>query len=269
MKPEGESAGLGGRLRRVRAERGLSLRELGRLAGCSASLISQVERGQTAPSAGVIYGIANALEISLDYLFGVADSEEVPAPAARGAKAPHIAGAPHIDEDGTPRFVTATATIGAPANGSGAARTVRIGAPEGRETVGTSVLEVDGTAPTGPALEPAAETIVQRKGRRRTIDLASGVRWERLTPLQDARVDFLEVVYAPYGRSTDTRCPIRHDGREYQLVLMGTLHADVGFETYVLEAGDSLAFDPATPHQYRNMTGEEVRAISVVVHHTD
>ncbi|MEU5400088.1 XRE family transcriptional regulator [Streptomyces sp. NPDC005963] len=270
MKPEGESAGLGGRLRRVRAERGLSLRELGKLAGCSASLISQVERGQTAPSAGVIYGIANALEISLDYLFGVADSEEIPAPASRGARAPHVAGPPHIGEGETPRFVTATATIGAPANGSGpTTRTVRIGAPEGREKTGTSVLEADGGAPTGPALEPPAETIVQRRGRRRTIDLASGVRWERLTPQQDARVDFLEVVYAPYGRSTDTRCPIRHDGREYQLVLMGTLHADVGFETYVLEAGDSLAFDPATPHQYRNMTGEEVRAISVVVHHSD
>ncbi|MFE4667212.1 cupin domain-containing protein [Streptomyces sp. NPDC056734] len=109
-------------------------------------------------------------------------------------------------------------------------------------------------------------TIVQRHSGRRTIDLASGVRWERLTPHQDAQVDFLEVVYAPYGRSTDSRSPIRHEGREYQLVLTGTLHADIGFETYVLEAGDSLAFDAAAPHQYRNMTEEEVRVISVVVH---
>ncbi|MGW4202770.1 cupin domain-containing protein, partial [Streptomyces sp. NPDC004726] len=123
-----------------------------------------------------------------------------------------------------------------------------------------------GAPPSGPGLAPVTDTIVQRGNLRRTIDLASGVRWERLTPQQDARVDFLEVVYAPYGRSTDTRCPIRHVGREYQLVLQGTLHADVGFETYVLEAGDSLAFDPVTPHQYRNMTGEEVRVISVVVH---
>lgn len=267
MKPEGESAGLGGRLRRVRAERGLSLRELGKLAGCSASLISQVERGQTAPSAGVIYGIANALEISLDYLFGVADTEEIPAPSARGQRAPQIASPPQNGENGVPRFVTAGAVA---ANGGGVGRSVRIGAPEGLETVDGLHLDADGAVPpSGPALEPAAETIVQRKGRRRTIDLASGVRWERLTPQQDGRVDFLEVVYAPYGRSTDSRCPIRHDGREYQLVLQGTLHADVGFETYVLEAGDSLAFDPATPHQYRNMSGEEVRAISVVVHHSD
>ncbi|MFI6284216.1 helix-turn-helix domain-containing protein [Streptomyces sp. NPDC051018] len=267
MKPEGGSPGLGARLRRVRSERGMSLRELGRLAGCSASLISQVERGQTAPSAGVVYGIANALDISLDYLFGVADAEEASAPASR-PRAPQVAPPPRGGRDTSPLF----AAVGTPANG-----TTRLGT-EGAETdepagsttaPGANVPQGGASAgapATGPGLAPATETIVQRGGRRRTIDLASGVRWERLTPQQDARVDFLEVVYAPYGRSTDTRCPIRHDGREYQLVLQGTLHADVGFETYVLEAGDSLAFDPATPHQYRNMTGEEVRAVSVVVH---
>lgn len=254
MKPEGGSPGLGGRLRRVRAERGMSLRELGKLAGCSASLISQVERGQTAPSAGVIYGIANALEISLDYLFGVSDSDVVPAPAG-AARAPRVAPPPHIGTDEAPRFAR------------GGAHSVRGG--EGA-TDGDRPQEPDrGPASAGVGLAPAGESIVQRAGHRRTIDLASGVRWERLTPQQDARVDFLEVVYAPYGRSTDTRCPIRHDGREYQLVLHGTLHADVGFETYVLEPGDSLAFDPATPHQYRNMTGDEVRCVSVVVHHDD
>ncbi|MFI2211547.1 helix-turn-helix domain-containing protein [Streptomyces sp. NPDC020141] len=232
MKTEGGSTGLGGRLRRVRTERGFSLRELGKLAGCSASLLSQVERGQTAPSAGVIYGIANALEIPLEYLFGAGDDQDVPAPLS--ARSP---------------FATA-----APVNGARPGTGESADGPAG------------GAPPPGPALAPAGETIVQRRGQRRTIDLASGVRWERLTPQQDARVDFLEVVYAPYGRSTDTRSPIRHDGREYQLVLQGSLHADIGFETYLLEAGDSLAFDPATPHQYRNMTAEEVRVISVVVH---
>src|SRR5262249_28184429 len=41
----------------------------------------------------------------------------------------------------------------------------------------------------------AGHGIVQRAGARRTIDLASGVRWERLTPGPDERVDFLEVIY--------------------------------------------------------------------------
>lgn len=254
MKPAGGSPGLGARLRRVRSERGLSLRELGRLAGCSASLISQVERGQTAPSAGVIYGIANALGISLDYLFGVGEDSTAPS-SARGADEPRSA----VAANGTaPRLAVAVGAAAASGTGPGPG-------PGG-------LPDPDGLADPGPVPPPSLalpeEPVVQRRGRRRTIDLASGVRWERLTPQQDARVDFLEVVYQPFGRSTDSRAPIRHDGREYQLVLHGTLHADVGFETYVLEAGDSLAFDSATPHQYRNMSDQEVRVISVVVHHT-
>ncbi|MFD7552852.1 helix-turn-helix domain-containing protein [Streptomyces sp. NPDC059816] len=251
MKPAGGSPGLGARLRKVRSERGLSLRELGRLAGCSASLISQVERGQTAPSAGVIYGIANALDISLDYLFGVGEDSAASTAARRPEEQRSM-----TPEHAVPWFAAAgqrTAPTLDTAEGAGG----RVPAPAGAGGHGDEALSV---LPDEP--------VVQRRGRRRTIDLASGVRWERLTPQQDARVDFLEVVYQPFGRSTDTHASIRHDGREYQLVLHGTLHADIGFETYVLEAGDSLAFDSATPHQYRNMTDEEVRVISVVIHHT-
>ena len=66
----GGPGGLGERLRQVRTARGMSVRELARRAGCSASLVSQVERGVTAPSAGVVYTLANQLGISLDFLFG-------------------------------------------------------------------------------------------------------------------------------------------------------------------------------------------------------
>jgi mannose-6-phosphate isomerase-like protein (cupin superfamily) len=113
-------------------------------------------------------------------------------------------------------------------------------------------------------MPPAA--VVQRGGDRKIIDLASGVRWERLTPQSEAMTDFLEVIYSPGGHSTDERRPLRHDGREYALILSGTLTANIGFESYDLEPGDSIAFDAATPHEYLNKTGEVVRAISVVVH---
>src|SRR6201996_1206271 len=66
----GVPGGLGGRLRQIRTARGISVRELARRAGCSASLVSQVERGVTAPSAVVVYALANELGISLDSLFG-------------------------------------------------------------------------------------------------------------------------------------------------------------------------------------------------------
>src|SRR5215471_10468140 len=60
--------GLGPRLRLAREQRGLSVRELARRIGCSASLISQIERGVSAPSVGVLYSLATELGSSLDYL---------------------------------------------------------------------------------------------------------------------------------------------------------------------------------------------------------
>src|SRR5215469_3618312 len=60
--------GLGPRLRLVRESRAVSVRELARRIGCSASLISQVERGLSMPSVGVLYSLASELGCSLDYL---------------------------------------------------------------------------------------------------------------------------------------------------------------------------------------------------------
>ena len=92
------------------------------------------------------------------------------------------------------------------------------------------------------------------------------MRWERLTPGADAMTDFLEVIYSPGGHSTDERQPLRHDVREYGLVLSGTLQANVGFESYELGPGDSIAFDSSVPHEYLNKTGEPVQAVWVVIH---
>jgi transcriptional regulator with XRE-family HTH domain len=200
------SGGLGARLREIRTARGMSVRELARRAGCSASLVSQVERGVTTPSAGVVYSLANELGISLDFLFGAADVEQ------RGL-APHS----EVHPWGRPSG----------ANGAG---------------------------------------IMQRAGDRNTIELSTGVRWERLTPTHDSRVDFIEIVYEPGGQSTENGRALRHDGREYLYVLQGELEAVVGFETLRLVEGDSMAFDPATPHHYRNPTDATVRVLSVVVH---
>jgi transcriptional regulator with XRE-family HTH domain len=206
-------AGLGPRLRLARSERGLSVRELARRVGCSASLVSQIERGACVPSVGVLYSLAAELSHSLDHL--VFGSEPR---AASGAAA------------------------GAAEPASGAAAGAASGA------------------------RPVPACIVQRAQARNVIDLASGVRWERLTPGADAMTDFLEVIYSPGGHSTDQRRPLRHEGREYGVIVSGTLQAHVGFESYELGPGDSIAFDSATPHEYLNKTGEVVRAIWVVVH---
>ena len=204
--------GLGPRLREVRASRELSVRELARRLGCSASLISQIERGVSVPSVGVLYSLATELGSSLDYLlFGSGAGPGAGAGLAAGGDA-------------------------APA------------------------------AAPGPGMVSPQAPIVQRGDSRKIIDLASGVRWERLTPQSEAMTDFLEVIYSPGGHSTDERRPLRHDGREYGLVIKGTLTANVGFESYELGPGDSIAFDSSTPHEYLNKTGDYVHAIWVVVH---
>jgi transcriptional regulator with XRE-family HTH domain len=199
VDPDAGLGTLGPRLREARAARRLSVRELARRVGCSASLISQIERGVSVPSVGVLYALATELGSSLDYLL----------------------------------FGTGAGTAEA--------------------------------AEPQPVAPPRAAA-VQRGGDRKIIDLASGVRWERLTPQSEAMTDFLEVIYSPGGHSTDERRPLRHDGREYALILSGTLTANIGFESYDLAPGDSIAFNASTPHEYLNKTGEVVRAISVVVH---
>ena len=74
--------GLGPRLRLAREERQLSVRELARRIGCSASLISQIERGISIPSVGVLYSLATELDSSLDHLLFGADPRR---PAAEPA----------------------------------------------------------------------------------------------------------------------------------------------------------------------------------------
>ena len=219
--------GLGPRLRLAREERQLSVRELARRIGCSASLISQIERGVSVPSVGVLYSLATELDSSLDHLLFGADARR-PEAARSSAPAPDRPGPAAV-----PPVPAVAGVAGVP--GPHAA------------------------APLGPG-------IVQRADGRNIIDLASGVRWERLTPGADAMTDFLEVIYAPGGHSTDERRPLRHDGREYGLVVSGRLQANVGFESYELGPGDSIAFDSSTPHEYLNKTGEPVHAIWVVVH---
>jgi DNA-binding XRE family transcriptional regulator len=232
-------AELGPRLRRVREERGLSARELARRISCSPSLISQIERGISAPSVGMLYALASELRTSLDFLFGVAMPGDAVLMTAHG--------------DGHAR----AAAVGAGQPASGPDGPVTGGWDSGGHGIAARDLMQRGAG---------QREVVQRAGRRRTIDLASGVRWERLTPDSDDRVDFLEVIYEPSGHSTDARRPLRHDGQEYGLITSGTLHASVGFDSYLLEPGDSIAFDSSVPHEYWNASAQDVHAIWVVVH---
>lgn len=67
--------GIGDRLREERVRAGLSQRELARRLGLSASLISQLESGQSRPSVGTLYSIVTELGVSLDSVIRGADGD--------------------------------------------------------------------------------------------------------------------------------------------------------------------------------------------------
>jgi mannose-6-phosphate isomerase-like protein (cupin superfamily) len=111
----------------------------------------------------------------------------------------------------------------------------------------------------------AARLPVVTAEQREAIQLATGVRWERLTANADPDVDFIWVVYEVGGSSSPDDGFIRHAGREYGLVLSGRLEVTVGFERSVLGPGDSISFDSTTPHRLRNAGDEPVTGVWVVV----
>jgi DNA-binding XRE family transcriptional regulator/quercetin dioxygenase-like cupin family protein len=104
----------------------------------------------------------------------------------------------------------------------------------------------------GPVVHPDERNVIQ---------LASGVRWERLTRSPDPEIDFLHVVYEPGGASCDPGFLMRHAGREYGFLLAGKLEVSVGFEMHVLEPGDAISFDSTVPHRLAAVGDQPARAV--------
>jgi len=138
------------------------------------------------------------------------------------------------------------------------------------------IFELVGTAepagaPPAPAVvavpppRPASAGVVHRADERRVIELESGVRWERMAAWEDLDVEFMIAVYGVGGSSSADGRLMRHSGREFGLVLSGTLAVTVGFDDHVLGPGDSITFQSTTPHRLRNDGPVEVRAIWVTL----
>lgn len=58
---------------------------------------------------------------------------------------------------------------------------------------------------------------------------------------------------------------MRHNGREYGYVLSGRLSVTIGFDTYEVGPGESVAFDCTLPHRLATIGDEPVEAVWFVV----
>ena len=130
--------------------------------------------------------------------------------------------------------------------------------------LGMTMSDVFGEQP-GERVLQRGDGLAETPDTRQVINLASGVRWERLTRDSDRDVEFLYVVYPVGGESCPADALMTHGGREYGYVSNGTLGVQVGFEEYELLPGGSIAFDSSSPHRLWTIGDEPVHAIWVVI----
>jgi transcriptional regulator with XRE-family HTH domain len=184
---------IGATLRDARQRRNWGLRQLAARVGVSPSLVSQVERGQIAPSVSTLYLITSELGLTIDALFSAARYAERSSPSR----------------------------------------------------------ELD--------------NLVQFGRGRKHIQLAGGVRWERLTPVAEQDCEFLFVVYAVSAESCPAGEFVRHNGKEFAYLVRGRLGITIGAERCELCAGDSIAFDARIPHRLWTIGHVPAEAVWVVL----
>ena len=92
----GELGDIGPRLREERERARISQRELARRLGVSASLISQIESGQSKPSVSTLYAIVTELGVSLDHVFRFHEYEPAIATAVGDGAESGVVGGPVV-----------------------------------------------------------------------------------------------------------------------------------------------------------------------------
>jgi transcriptional regulator with XRE-family HTH domain len=120
---------------------------------------------------------------------------------------------------------------------------------------------VDERASSTRVEDARGSTRIQRVGEGRTLELQTGVRWERLFSSPDLELEVRHTTYPPASSSSADGAFLRHAGREFGVVTQGTLSITVGFDDYVLAPGDSISFDSTIPHRLYNAGDEPVQTI--------
>jgi len=219
---------LGARLRDVRLRSGLSLREVSRQLGVSPSFVSQLENGKSQPSVATLYSLAQLLEVSIDELFAVDGWNHG---AAQETRLPPVSRPGDVD-------------------------------------AAHMLNRSDFSSPVDafPREAGLSRVSVSRPGSRSRLEMDTGVVWERLVDNTGTDLDFIEIIYPAHSSSTNDDRMLQHAGSEFGFLLEGELEITVGFEVFMLHAGEALGFDSSQPHLFRNLGDTPARGIWFVRH---
>lgn len=234
------SENLGSRLRQARQRSGMTLREVARQLGVSASFVSQLENGKSQPSVVTLYSLTQLLGVSIDQMFELERQPgDVKVPAQRG--------------DGQLAGEQATRRRRGPAGSRNNGRLVR------RTDLGSP-------ADAWPQQESRSHWALTSPGSRPKLVMDSGVIWEQLAPNTGHYLDFIEIIYPPGSSSTNDDRMLRHVGFEFGYLLEGELQVTCGFEAFTVKAGEALGMDSSVPHLLKNLGPVPARGIWCVHH---
>jgi DNA-binding XRE family transcriptional regulator len=129
--------------------------------------------------------------------------------------------------------------------------------------------------PGGPSTPPSrpwcagpigGRLSVTRPGRRKRLEMDTGVIWEQLATNTGADADFMRIIYPPHSSSTNDRRMLQHSGSEFGYLFEGELEVTVGFDVIHLRAGDAIGFESSTPHLLTNTSDKPALGIWFVRH---
>jgi transcriptional regulator with XRE-family HTH domain len=104
---------------------------------------------------------------------------------------------------------------------------------------------------------------VVRHSERHVIEDA-GCRFEYMMHLDDPMLEVAEMIIKP---GTASRPHLAgHTGRDYGIVLKGTVRVEFENDSQTLGKGDYIAFDSEAPHRLVNESKQDVRVIWIIAH---
>ncbi len=110
----------------------------------------------------------------------------------------------------------------------------------------------------------ASGRVVRADARSQHLNFEGDISFEVLTPDLRGKLAMVWGTAAPGW--TNEGAPYQHegDGEESLLVLSGSLGVNVGDESYVLHAGDTITFASAEPHWYATVGEENVVLVQAI-----